>query len=340
MAWSRRTTLVSGVLVSSVIAFVAGWVLLTMANIDPPANALAPRGRELTLADIPFNGERAYEHLRAICAIGPRISGSEGMARQQEMVTEHFESLKAKVTPQEFFVRHPETGERTRLANLIIEFHPERKERILFCAHYDTRPFPDEDPDPRKRRNPFLGANDGASGVALLMEFGTHMADYQGKYGVDFVLFDAEELIYDRQRDKYFLGSEYFASDYVARPPAHTYRCGVLLDMVADKELHLFMEKNSALLRDVRPVTEGLWATAKRLGVKEFVPRVGHDIRDDHLPLNQIARIPTCDIIDFDYPRPGPISYWHTTHDVPENCSALSLAKVGWVVHEWLRALK
>jgi hypothetical protein len=74
--------------------------------------------------------------------------------------------------------------------------------------------------------------------------------------------------------------------------------------------------------------------------VKEFVPRVGHDIRDDHLPLNQIARIPTCDIIDFDYPRPGPISYWHTTHDVPENCSALSLAKVGWVVHEWLRALK
>lgn len=335
MAWSRRTTIVS-----SMIVLLAGLVLVIMGNFDNLQSFMAPRGRELALRDIPFNGERAYEHLQEICAIGPRISGSEGMQKQQDLVTRHFEALGAKVTPQELFVRHPETGERTRLANLIIEFHPDRKERVLFCAHYDTRPFPEEDPDPRKRRGEFIGANDGASGVALLMELGTHMADYRGKYGVDFVLFDAEEFIFDRQRDKYFLGSEHFANQYVANPPEHKYRCGVLLDMVADKELHLYQEKNSVYLRDVRPITNGIWATAQRLGVREFIARTRHEINDDHLPLNHIARIPTCDIIDFDYPRPGPMSYWHTTHDVPENCSALSLAKVGWVVHEWLTALK
>lgn len=335
MAWSRRTTIVS-----SMIVLLAGLVLLIMGNFDNLQSFLAPRGRELTLEKIPFNGERAYEHLKEICAIGPRVAGTPGMEKQRELLTKHFESLGAKVSQQELFVRHPETGERTRLANLIVEFHPDRKERVLFCAHYDTLPFPYEDPDPRKRQAEFLGANDGASGVALLMELGTHMADYRGKYGVDFVLFDAEELIYDRQRDSYFLGSEHFAREYIAHPPEHRYRCGVLLDMVADRELHLYMEKNSVYLRDVRPITNSIWATAQRLGVREFIPRTRHEIRDDHIPLNEIARIPTCDIIDFDYPRPGPVSYWHTTQDIPENCSALSLAKVGWVVHEWLKDLK
>jgi len=333
MAWSRRSV------ISVVIGLAAVALLVIMANFQNLQSLVAPRGKQLTLENIPFNGERAYRHLQDLCAIGPRISGSKGMQEQQELVTRHFESLGAKVTQQEFFVRHPETGERTRLANLIVEFHTDRKERVLFCAHYDTRPFPDEDPDPKKRRDPFLGANDGASGVALLMELGTHMADYRGKYGVDFVLFDAEELIYDRQRDKYFLGSEHFAREYADSPPPHKYRCGVLLDMVGDKELQIYQERNSVYMKDVRPIVRDIWSTAAKLGVSEFIPRSGHLVNDDHLALNKIARIPTCDIIDFDYPRPG-VNYWHTTKDVPENCSALSLAKVGWVLHEWLKQLK
>ena len=151
------------------------------------------------------------------------------MEQQQELVTKHVESFGAEVTRQEFEARNPETGKATALANLIVEFHPDRKRRVLLCAHYDTRPFPDEDPDPAKRRDVFLGANDGASGVALLMELATHIGDYKGPLGIDFVLFDAEELVYDRQRDKYFLGSEYFAQQYVGKPPAHKYICGVLL---------------------------------------------------------------------------------------------------------------
>lgn len=316
-------------------------LILLLMNYESLRSALAAPRAGFTLREIPFDGERAYGHLKEICDIGPRVSGTPGMDAQQALITKHFESLGATVRRQEFPHRHPETGERITLTNLIIEWHPERKDRVLLCAHYDTRPFPDEDPDPAKRRAPFLGANDGASGTALLMELGTHMPALKSRYGVDFVLFDAEELVYDRVRDPYFLGSEYFAREYVKSPPrGYQYRMGVLVDMVADADLQIFQEKNSMYLKDARPITTQIWNTAKRLGVSEFIARTRHNIRDDHLPLNNTAGIPTCDIIDFDYPRPGAESYWHTTKDVPENCSALSLAKVGWVVHEWLKGLK
>src|SRR5581483_1650594 len=100
----------------------------------------------LTLKDIPFNGAQAYEYLKEICAIGPRPSGSEGMRTQQKMLAAFFEKAGAKVRFQSFDVRHPVDGSRVTMSNLIAEFHPERRERILLCAHYDTRPYPDRDP--------------------------------------------------------------------------------------------------------------------------------------------------------------------------------------------------
>jgi hypothetical protein len=318
---------------AAVLASVALVVFVVVFYSDGAAPAKAP---ELTLKDIPFNGERAYGYLKEICAIGPRISGTKGMTKQQALLTAHFEKLGAKVSKQEFRYRHPLDGSAVNFANLIVEWNPDAKERVLLCAHYDTRPFPDSDPDPRKRRDEFLGANDGASGVALLMELGNSMPDLKCKYGVDFVLFDGEELVYDSQRDRYFLGSEYFSRQYVAHPPAHRYRWGVLLDMVGDAHLDIYQEKNSYAWRDTRPLVQDIWGVANDLGVHEFIPRVRHDIRDDHLMLHDIGGIPTCDIIDFDYPQPGARSYWHTTADRPENCSALSLAKVGWVMQEWL----
>jgi hypothetical protein len=288
----------------------------------------------------PFDGERAYDILKQICAIGPRVSGSQGMARQQNLLKDHFEKLGGKVSLQEFEGRRPIDGARVKMANLIVEWHPERKERILLCAHYDTRPYPDEDPDPRRRRDPFIGANDGASGVALLCEMGRHMPDLKSRYGVDFVLFDAEELIYDPSRDPYFLGSEHFARQYVAQPPEHRYRWGVLVDMIGDKELQIFREANSMAWPDTRPLVLDIWDTARSMGVREFIHVTKYDIRDDHLALRNIAKIPTCDIIDFDYPRPRGPNYWHTTKDVPENCSAESLTKVGAVLLTWLERAK
>ncbi|MCA9204584.1 MAG: M28 family peptidase [Planctomycetales bacterium] len=293
-----------------------------------------------TARRIPVDGDRAYGYLKEICQIGPRPSGSPGMLQQQRWLTEHFATLGGRVSMQEFSVRHPETGDPVAIKNMLVEWHPERRERILLCAHYDTRPFPDRD-----RTNPrgvFVGANDGGSGVALLAELAHHMGELNSRYGVDFVLFDGEELVFDEGRDKdyYFLGSTHFAQEYARGTSDVRYRAGVLFDMVGDADLQLYYEVFS--LRNARDVTLGIWKTAQRLGVDEFKPRSRHEIRDDHLPLNNIAKIPTCDLIDFDYPRPGlrAPSYWHTEQDTVDKCSGESLAKVGWVVLEWLKSLK
>ena len=291
--------------------------------------------RELReLERIPFDGREAYQILQEICKIGPRVSGSAGMRKQQELLQKKFEALGAKVSYQEWTIKHPENGQDVGLRNMIVEWHPDRPNRVLVCCHYDTRPYPDQDPV-----NPFgefLGANDGASGAALMCVLGKHMKEIK-TFGVDFILFDAEELVFDRRRDPMFVGSTYFAEQYARNRPDHEYKFGLLIDMIGDRNLDLYIEANS--LKFAPEVTKSLFRTAQRLGVREFVARTGHEVRDDHLPLNEIARIPTCDLIDFDYPAPGSnFSYWHTTHDTPDKCSAVSLAKVGWVVTEWLKS--
>lgn len=288
-----------------------------------------------------FDGRRAYGYLREICSYGNRMSGSEGMKRQQELLEKHFRELGFPVEFQRFSAKHPLTGQPVPMANIIVRFFPERPERILMAAHYDTRPLPDEERDERRRREGvFLGANDGASGVAVLMELANHIQSLPDRYGLDFVLFDAEELVYGRQ-GTYFLGSEFFARDYAKGDRKYEYIAGVLLDMVGDAKLSIFQEQNSVAWKETRPIVQDIWNTAARLGVTEFIPRVGYLVNDDHLPLYRIAGIPTIDVIDFHYPEPSQTPggiYWHTTNDSPGRCSAESLGKVGLVMLEWLRS--
>jgi len=285
-----------------------------------------------TGADAAFSGARAFAHLEAICALGPRPSGSAAMDRQRKQVAAHFRAAGATVTGQAFRVRDRRDGRPVHVENLIVTWHPRRAERVLVGAHYDTRPFPDRDPiDPRGE---FVGANDGASGVALLMELAAAMPGLAGPVGVDFVLFDAEEYVFS-DRDPYCLGSTFFARQYAADVAAgrntHRYRCGAIVDMVADRDLEVWQEVQSVDWPDTRPVVESIWGVARDLGVRQFIPRPRHVIRDDHVPLRNIARIPTCDVIDFDFPQ------WHTRQDLPEACSAESLEAVGRVILEWLR---
>ena len=285
-----------------------------------------------------FNGKRSYDYLRQICALGNRMSGSPGMVKQQELLAKHFEELGGQVSWQRFTAKHPITGKPVPLANLIVQWNPESKERILMCAHYDTRPLPSQDIDPRQRREGlFLGANDGGSGTAVLMELAHHVNSLPDIYGLDFVLFDAEELVYSDRTDRYFLGSEYFAREYVKNERDFEYVAGVLLDMVGDAKLSVYQERNSMSWDDTRPIVQGIWATAARLGVDEFIPTVRYEVRDDHIPLHHIGGIPICDVIDFEYPDRSN-SYWHTTADTPGRCSADSLGKVGLVMLEWLRS--
>jgi glutaminyl-peptide cyclotransferase len=281
----------------------------------------------------PINGERAFGYLKQICEIGPRIAGSDANARQRKLVADHFTKAGGKVREQPFRARHPVTGERLSMVNLIGSWQPDRLRRVLIAAHYDTRPHPDEEVDPNRHKLPFLGANDCASGVALLMEIANHLNDLTTTWGVDLVLLDGEELVFGNNPrvGEYFLGSKEFARAYAdqldhARPKMR-YEAGILFDMVGGRKLQLKQEPNSLMLAP--DLVREVWGIAKSLNAYSFVFNEGREVLDDHLPLNN-AGIPAIDIIDFDYP------YWHKADDLPENCSAESLAEVGRVVTAWL----
>jgi hypothetical protein len=342
--WWARVLLV--VAIGATVAAVAGVGLFFGRRADNNAEAAS----RLKLADIPFDGGSAYEYLKQICRLGSRKSGSEGMKAQQRLLVDHFTKLGAHVHLQEFSATHPLDGSAVPMANLVVEWYPDRKERVLLCTHYDTLPYPVR--DPVNRWGKFVGANDGGSGVALLMELGNEMRDVKPQVGVDFVFFDCEEFIFveddgrgrrgfvpgddsDRNlRGRFFLGAEQFAKSYADHPPEHRYRWGVLLDMIGDSDLQIYEEKNSIFWKDTRPLVDQIWAIARQLGVREFIAKPKYEIRDDHLPLHNLAGIPTCDVIDFEYPP------WHTQRDTVEHCSALSLAKVGWVMRQWLAQVK
>jgi hypothetical protein len=282
----------------------------------------------------PLDAVAAQVYIKRLCEMGPRISGSKSMKVQQSALVRFFSDLGCSVATQKFDVPHPETRTNVTLVNTIVQLHPERRRRILICCHYDTRPYADRDPvNPQASMD---GANDGASGVGLLMVMAPHLREMGPRLGIDLVFFDAEELIYVRERDRLFLGSTYFAEQYVRSPPEHRYVAGVLIDMIADRTLELYHEKNS--LRYAGPLTKQIWNKAAKLGIKDFVAKPLHEVRDDHLPLNEIAKIPTTDLIDFDYPSIGAgYSYWHTTQDTVDKCSPLSMAKVGVVLLEWAK---
>ncbi len=303
------------------------------------------------LKDIPFDGAKAYEYLKQLCDLGPRPSGSAAMTKQQELLESHFKKLGAKVEFQRFEADYPmdgpdetKIGHKVPMANIIVRWNAENRERIALCSHYDTLPFPLMDKENKRGR--FVGANDNASGVAILMELGNEYAKEPPKIGVDFVLFDGEEFIFNRDAEagpdhephsahgQYFWGSEYFAKDYANHPPAFKYRAAVLMDMVGGTQLQLLKDFNSMSWKDSAPIVNGIWATAAKLGVREFADRSSLDaISDDHVALHDLGKIPSCDLIDVSFME----KQWHTQADTPDHCSALSLAKVGWVLREWLR---
>ena len=324
----------------------------TLGNSDSSANQLqgkpsagapsntpadAPQVEAPATAATTFDGAQAWKHLQAICKIGPRISTSPGMQQQQQYLKKHFEGIGGDVREQEFAVVSPFNGNKVNLQNIMVRYHEDRKRRLMICCHYDTRPFPDQ--DKRNPRGAFIGANDGGSGVALLCELGRHLTDMEGDWGVDLMFFDGEEFVAARQNPT-FLGSTYFSQQYAAGRIPWKYEYAVLVDMVADKDLQIYYEKNSLAPGPSR-LTRSIWDTARRLGVREFVPKERHVINDDHLPLNNIAKIPSCDIIDFDYPNPrAGNAYWHTQADNINNCSQDSLNKVGTVVLTWIREVQ
>jgi hypothetical protein len=280
---------------------------------------------------VEFDGKRAMKYLEAICAIGPRMTATPGMQAQINLVTKHFEDLGFKVEAQKFMGKQVTRKEAVPMTNLIIRFFPEKERRVILCSHYDTRPIADQEPDPKKWRETFLSANDGGSGVAFLMELANHMKDLKTSVGVDFVLFDGEEFIFDRDRDEYFFGSKYFAQSYKKNKGKVRYGAAVLLDMIGGVDAEFPYEGHSWL--KARTLCQQIWKIAKEQKVAAFKERVGDRVLDDHIAL-QDAGIPAIDLIDFSYP------HWHRLSDVPSNCSAESLTGVGKVLSVWLQRVE
>jgi hypothetical protein len=275
--------------------------------------------------------------LKDLCAIGPRISGSAGMKKQQELLKAHFEKHGAQVAFQRFTAKQTSQPRPTEFANIIASWHPERTRRVILCSHYDTRPKADQEPNPRKWDEPFVSANDGTAGAAWLMEMGHHLKSIPAEVGIDLVLFDGEEFIFDGprpvllDRDRYFLGSEHFAVEYKRKPPAHKYVGAVLLDMAAGKDASFPIEGHSGTLAGT--LTTEIWNIAESLGATAFKKRWADPILDDHLALNR-AGIPAVDIIDFGYP------HWHRLTDLPDQCSPETMTQVARVLTTWLQRVR
>jgi glutaminyl-peptide cyclotransferase len=267
-----------------------------------------------------FSGDSAFALLKRQVAFGPRVPGLPGHAAQLQWMTS-FLDARADTIMQQPFMHTASNGATLHLTNLFARFRPDLATRILVLAHWDTRPTADMDPD--RPDEPIPGANDGASGVAVLLHLADVLSRHSPPIGVDVLLVDGEDYG-PGERDMY-LGAKHFAAN---QPPGYRPLYGILVDMVGDRSPLFPMEGNSVQLAP--EVVDRVWRTAQQIGLGHLFPmRVGPYVTDDHIPLNQ-AGIRTINIIDFDY-GPGN-SYWHTHADNVDNTGPVGLEAVGRVL--------
>ena len=261
-----------------------------------------------------FDGQRALEDVRFQTELGPRIPGSEAHREAVAWMVSELEAQGWSAQVQEaMMMDHP-------IKNVVAKLLPDDQGEpwVILGAHYDSRFFADEDQDPSAHSEPVLGANDGASGVAVLMELARVLPRDLPKE-IWLVFFDAEDNGNIPGWD-WILGSSAFVENLQGRPDAV-----VIVDMIGDADLNIYMERNSDAT-----LTAQIWAQAADLGYADaFIPIPKYSILDDHTPFLR-AGIPAVDIIDFDYP------YWHTTEDTLNKVSAQSLQIVGDVLAAWL----
>ncbi len=263
-----------------------------------------------------FSGAKAYQILADFCSLGPRVPGTEAHRQAAEFIAGRFQKLPFRVTRQAFTYYDSLKKESIDLVNILAAFKPERKKRIFFSCHWDSRPYADQEADSALHRQPILGANDGGSGVAVLLTLAELLALRDPEVGVDLVFFDGEDYGPEGVLAQYLLGSKYFAKN------AGGYWCefGILLDMVGDSDLTIYQEQYSTAYAG--GVVRRVFGRAQKLGLTAFVPEVRHAVYDDHVPLLERG-LPVIDLIDFDFP------HWHKLSDRPEVCSPKSLETVG-----------
>ena len=276
-----------------------------------------------------FDKGNAFRYLVEQCEFGPRNPDSNGYKQCLDYLQKTLSGFADTILLQPFVLDDLVNEKSYDLTNIIARFKVGDPQQLLIGAHWDTRPWADEDPDTEKRNDPIIGANDGASGVAVILELARILNASPPPIGITLVLFDGEDMGRSGTPKSYAQGSLAFAKDLPIEKPDEA----IILDMIGDAELHIPIERFS--YQQNRQLVKKLWGLAKVLNLGAFESRIVHTIYDDHVPLWAEAKIPAVDIIDFNYPNSNK-NYWHTTQDLPENCSAESLGQVGTLLVHYI----
>ena len=276
-----------------------------------------------------FDEDHAFSYLVAQCDFGPRNPGSDGYYACLDYLITELDQSANEIILQDFSYQERRYNKQYNLENIIARFNPDSEFQTVISAHWDTRPWADQEDLRQDRDQPIIGANDGASGVAILLELAKIMGENPPPIGVNLVFFDGEDLGVPGENSTYCQGSRFFAKNLpIPRPDE-----AINLDMVGDKQLVLPIERYS--LEYHPELVRHLWDRAKDMGLDAFIGRVDYAIYDDHIPLNEIAGIPSINLIDFKYPN-SYANFWHTMNDIPENCSEESLGQVGALMVDYI----
>ena len=284
-----------------------------------------------------FSADSAYLFCQQQCDFGPRTMNSEAHERCGEWIAQKFRSYGMTVTLQEANLRGYD-GTVLKSTNIIASHKPELNNRIMLCAHWDSRPWADNDPDEQNHHRPVMAANDGASGVAVMLEIARQIDSLQ--VGVDFICFDAEDWGTPQwaesdgnDGDTWALGAQYWAEQFKAQHSDVNIKYGILLDMVGGEGAKFYQEQVS--MHFAPNVVKRVWAAADVVGFGSYFPKdEGRAITDDHLPINQKARIPCIDIIPY-YPDCDASSFgptWHIVNDDMQHIDRNTLQAVGQTI--------
>ena len=288
------------------------------------------------VVDVPqFDADSAYQYVKNQVDFGPRVPNSKGHVACGNYLAKQLEDFGAQVTNQ-YADLIAYDGTLLKARNIIGSYKPESKKRIALFAHWDTRPWADNDPDEKNHYTPILGANDGASGVGALLEIARLINKQQPELGIDIIFLDAEDYgthqAYqgEHKEESWCLGAQYWARNpHVERYNA---RFGILLDMVGGQN-SVFMKEGYS--EEFAPdINKKVWKAARKLGYgKTFVDERGGRTTDDHLFINRLANIKTIDIVPYD-PEGDFTPTWHTINDNMDHIDKNTLKAVGQTVLE------
>lgn len=280
-----------------------------------------------------FNADSAYHYIQTQVDFGPRVPNTKEHVACGEYLAQKLEEYGAKVSNQ-YADLLAFNGTILKARNIIGSYNPENKKRILLFAHWDTRLWSDADPDKKNHHTPVLGANDGASGVGVLLEIARLINQQAPTLGIDIIFFDAEDYGKREYKDEYWcLGSQYWSRN--PHITGYNARFGILLDMVGGKNATFYRELYSE--EYARSTNKKVWKKAKELGYSTtFIDEAGAMITDDHLFVNRIARIPSIDIVPYivDAEHSNFGDFWHTVNDDMSGIDKKTLKAVGQTVLE------